>query len=84
MTGLGDEFVAVLRFSDHADPEICQCGHTWGHHPHKGQHVGPPGSNWFTDGGCTQCDCDEWVYDFKNPHNKYVRLMHDEMLSGRS
>lgn len=32
-----DHLMRVLRFSDHADPMFCKCGHTWGHHGQLGK-----------------------------------------------
>lgn len=67
------ELVDVLRFSNHADPNFCICGHSWGVHPFAGQRIGPVGASCLTDGGCQACECGEWVYDFDNPQNARMR-----------
>lgn len=32
MVTLEEGLIAVLRYSDHADPLYCKCGKTWGEH----------------------------------------------------
>ena len=57
--------LAVVRFSDHADPMVCVCGHTWAEHPSLGPQ--PDSGEGRRDG------CPAWRYDFANPANKYRR-----------
>lgn len=71
-----DRLIRVLRFSNHADPLYCLCGHTWGHHGRYNRIVrrGHPGYASDCGGdGILLCGCQGFVYDYDNPFNKVVK-----------
>lgn len=86
-----DRLMRVLRFSNHADPMLCVCGHSWGNHGNLGRTYGsyePNNPNASLLGfvehmnvtdcfgaGNNVCQCMKFVYDYDNPHNMVVKPM---------
>lgn len=86
-----DRLLRVLRFSDHADPCLCHCGHSWGNHGNLGKLYGggytggalgrgeyiKPKLN-VTDcfgAGNNVCQCMEYKYNYSDPQNRVKKAM---------